>query len=1028
MQFSGNVRSGSLKLRAILSVLILLILLPVNQVLCAAPISDSNSNSNSASRGDANGDGMIDFADIPPFITALQSQAAYMLQFPNLDPSVVLDMNDDGVLNFSDIPGFIIALQSGGVDVEAPSDLETVPSGLADSISLTWTDSSSSEVTGYEVHYGLTAGSLTNVNEVGNVNSATISGLTQGQTWHVAVVAVASGRKSSPTAATITAQVDAGINIVPLFNAATQLEPETTIDTPDALTTYFSDRGRDRHAREFFFNAYDHYLSWYWQQRTMDVEIIDRVGRNGGTDITFNYTTHDRLNPAEFRTFFRGINTVAEYSNNQVATLVSTNPSATPGETDYNYSATISENTQLFRPIRVGDRVEIEISQFLAAPRNGRSNYYGTTLLYIVGEGLVPWAQGNDVGFDGGIVANVNQSLDSYPIPTKGWLGGKTTLHYQYSDEADNAFKQIAGNLAPASGVDFMLGRRLHHTDFGDGSHSEPGNPIFAEQVGKLGSRYIARSCVECHVNNGRALPPAIGDLMTQTSLRVGIDSRGTPHPVLGSVFQPKSTSSVSTSPQGGEVTILDFGSTGNGTHVAYTETIAGGAATDPAPIVADAPSGGSDATFALSDGASISWTNVTTWNNNADDGNAGENYFAATGNNVVSFEITTANPDDTVLVEAVAGFARDAIVGYGDTAPSTVEIYVAGSTGWTTVGSSVGTSTGTLARGTDGGEGNVGAFRITITPSDLPEPPSVSDTSASDGSATISGYTATNGQYPDGTPYSLRKPVYAFAGTAPSHFSARLAPPLVGMGLLEAITESSVMALSDPDDADNDGISGRPQIIIDPETGQSRLGRFGYKGSNARVAHQLAGALNGDIGITTSVFPVLDDGTTGTGSGISDADLDLMTRYTSLLGVQARRNLNDAQALQGETLFASAGCAKCHTPQFTTSSTHPMAELREQTISPYTDLLLHDMGPGLADNMGEGIAAGSEWRTAPLWNLGHTAGVNEDGEAYLHDGRAETLEEAILWHGGEADESRNAFCDMSAADRAAIIAFLESL
>ena len=116
MQFSGNVRSGSLKLRAILSVLILLILLPVNQVLCAAPISDSNSNS--ASRGDANGDGMIDFADIPPFITALQSQAAYMLQFPNLDPSVVLDMNDDGVLNFSDIPGFIIALQSGGVDVE----------------------------------------------------------------------------------------------------------------------------------------------------------------------------------------------------------------------------------------------------------------------------------------------------------------------------------------------------------------------------------------------------------------------------------------------------------------------------------------------------------------------------------------------------------------------------------------------------------------------------------------------------------------------------------------------------------------------------------------------------------------------------------------------------------------------------------------------------------------------------------------------------------------------------------------------
>ena len=163
----------------------------------------------------------------------------------------------------------------------------------------------------------------------------------------MAVVAVASGGKSSPAAATITAQPDTAINIVPLFDATTQLEPATTIDTPDALITHFSDRARDRHAREFMFNAYDHYLSWYWEQRTMDVEIIDRVGRNGGTDITFNYTTHDRLNPAEFRTFFRGITTLAEYSHNQIADLVSTTPSATPGETDYNYSADISFNTCL---------------------------------------------------------------------------------------------------------------------------------------------------------------------------------------------------------------------------------------------------------------------------------------------------------------------------------------------------------------------------------------------------------------------------------------------------------------------------------------------------------------------------------------------------------------------------------------------------------------------------------------------------------------------------------------------------------
>jgi CxxC motif-containing protein (DUF1111 family) len=789
-------------------------------------------------RGDANGDGLINFFDVGPFITALSSGPAYATQFPGLDPSVMLDMNNDGGVNFLDIIGFIDALS---LKVQPPANVATVPTGSSDSIGLTWSDSSTEEVTEYEVHYGSSAGNLTNVKEVGNVNSATISGLTAGQTQHVAVVAVASGRKSRAAAATITAQPEAAINIVPLFSAATQREPDTTVDTPDALITYFSDRGRDRHAREGMFNAYDHYLSWYWEQRTMNVEIVDRVGRNGGTDITFNYTTLDRLNPAEFRTFFRGFNTLAEYSHNQIATLVSTNPSATPGETDYNYSATISQNTQLSRPIRVGDRVEIEISQFLRAPRHGRNNYYGTTLLYIVGEGLVPWGQGKDLGFDGGIVGNVNQSLDSYPLPIKAWLGGKTTLHYQYSNEPDNAFKQIAGNLAPASGIDFMLGRRLHHTDFGDGTHSESGNPVFAQQVAKLGSKYIARSCVACHINNGRALPPAIGQTMTRSNVKVGTDSSGTPHPLLGSVFQPKST---------------------------------GGA--------------------------------------------------------------------------------------------------------------------------------------------------------ANDGNATISSYSAISGQYPDGTPFSLRKPNYSFSGTTPSHFSVRLTPALVGMGLLEAITESSVMALADPDDADNDGISGRPQIITDPQTGQSRLGRFGYKGARATIQHQIAGALNGDIGITTSVFPVLDDGTTG--SEITDQELDRMTRYTALLGVQARRDLDDGQALQGETLFTTAGCAKCHTPQFTTSANHPMAEVRGQTISPYSDLLLHDLGPEMADNMGEGIATGSEWRTAPLWNIGHTAGVNEMGEAYLHDGRAENLEEAILWHGGEAAASRDVFCNMSATDRAAIIAFLKSL
>jgi len=168
--------------------------------------------------------------------------------------------------------------------------------------------------------------------------------------------------------------LNSSTQITNLFNAGTTLEAATTVDTPAALITYLADRGRDRHAREGQFQAYDHYLSWYWEQRVADIEIIDRVGRNGGTDITFNYTTHRPLNPAEFRTFFRGITTQAEYSHNQIATLVSSNASSVPGETDYNYSATINFNTQFSRAIQVGDRIEIEISLFLLAPRNGRSN------------------------------------------------------------------------------------------------------------------------------------------------------------------------------------------------------------------------------------------------------------------------------------------------------------------------------------------------------------------------------------------------------------------------------------------------------------------------------------------------------------------------------------------------------------------------------------------------------------------------------------------------------------------------------
>jgi CxxC motif-containing protein (DUF1111 family) len=151
------------------------------------------------------------------------------------------------------------------------------------------------------------------------------------------------------------------------------------------------------------------------------------------------------------------------------------------------------------------------------------------------------------------------------------------------------------------------------------------------------------------------------------------------------------------------------------------------------------------------------------------------------------------------------------------------------------------------------------------------------------------------------------------------------------------------------------------------------------------------------------------------------------LTAYISLLGVSARRNLEDAEALFGETLFNTASCSDCHVDTFQTTPYHPHAELRDQTIHPYTDLLLHDMGSGLASTLIEGNAVGNEWRTAPLWNIGLTNGV-AGGEAYLHDGRARTLHEAIMWHGGESEAARLAYASMTASEQQAIIAFLRSL
>ena len=706
-----------------------------------------------------------------------------------------------------------------------PANLQQVVSGTTNAIGLAWTASATPGVTGYEIYYGLTNGGLTNSMNVGNVNSAIIPNLTSGQTYFVAVITLAAGGQSPSASPTITAQPDTTAGVVPLFDASTVLEPDTISNTPTDLITWISDRPRGRHARENGsmdtppdFSLYDTYLIFYWEQRMTTIEIDDTIGK-GGNSITFNMFSLNGLDTPNIRFFFQGQTTVAQYGDNEYSVPV--------GSSLTNWTFNLTHNAA-GGALQVGDKVEFEFSPFMNTVSNGQLNYYGGAILYVAGQGIVPWQTmvtniNLNPANDGPIVNGVRTNIDSYPMPTNGWLAGGVTMPYQYSGEPTHLFNQLAPNASPPTGESFLLGRRLHETDFLDGTHAEPGNPVYTEMVGKLGAKFSNVSCVACHVNNGRALPPAIGAPMIQSLVRVGSDASGTPDPVLGSVLSPQAT---------------------NGT------------------------------------------------------------------------------PEDTVV---------------------------------------------------------------------------------------ISSYTTINGQYGDGTPYTLQRPNYTFGSYTPAFYSVRLAPQLVGMGLLEAVGESTIQSLADADNAGTNGILGHLQTVIDPQTGQPRLGRFGYKAGKARVSEQIAGALNADMGVTTSIFPVLDGQTNSGPIGLADSYLTNWVRYISCLGVNARRSLSDTQCLQGEQLFASANCVQCHTPTLQTSPYHPFAELRNQTIHPYTDLLLHDMGPGLADNMGEGNATGSQWRTPPLWSIGLTPGVS-GGEAYLHDGRARSLAEAILWHGGEAAASEEAF------------------
>lgn len=308
--------------------------------------------------------------------------------------------------------------------------------------------------------------------------------------------------------------------------------------------------------------------------------------------------------------------------------------------------------------------------------------------------------------------------------------------------------------------------------------------------------------------------------------------------------------------------------------------------------------------------------------------------------------------------------------------------------------------------------------------------------------------YTETEVALSGGETAHLRVPTYTAAdlGYGPLHpeamLSPRVAPQMIGLGLLEAIPAADILALADPDDADGNGISGRANIVWSKEFETPMLGRFGLKAGNPTVMQQSAGAFAGDIGISNPLFPTPQGECTdlqadclaaphGDGDDrvfeIDQAALDLTVFYSRNLGVPARRDVADADVLRGKQVFYETGCTGCHQPSFVTHRLKDRPEQSFQLIWPYTDMLLHDMGPGLADNRPEARATGTEWRTPPLWGIGLTEQVS--GHTYfLHDGRARTLLEAVLWHGGEAQAQRDAIVALPPADRAALIRFLESL
>ena len=309
--------------------------------------------------------------------------------------------------------------------------------------------------------------------------------------------------------------------------------------------------------------------------------------------------------------------------------------------------------------------------------------------------------------------------------------------------------------------------------------------------------------------------------------------------------------------------------------------------------------------------------------------------------------------------------------------------------------------------------------------------------------------YTEISLKYADGSSTKLSKPIFQIddLGYGPLHaqarLSPRLAPPITGLGLLEAIDEQDIVNNADPDDKDNDGISGRPNWVWSHSLSKLALGRFGFKAGLPTINEQVQHAFLNDIGLSVPLFndaagdctsqqekcQIAPNGNSPAYGNLeaSQQIVDLVNLYIAHLPVPSAIKDSGSNSSKGEKVFNELGCQRCHTPKYVTGASTQVKQNHHRIIFPYTDMLLHDMGDDLSDNRPEGDATGREWRTAPLWGIGYAVN-NNDHNYYLHDGRARSLLEAILWHGGEALSQRDAVMALDQKSRQQLLTFLEGL